>query len=84
MKLYNRLYRHPVHIEERVKRTKWVVLRYPNDSMAQLAQCSTEAFEDFYFQVCNLDYRKMSKAMDRLVQRMNETDEVRIVSPERI
>lgn len=81
MKLYNRLYRHPVHIEERVKRTKWVVLRYPNDSMAQLAQCSTEAFEDFYFQVCNLDYRKMSKAMDRLVQRMNETDEVRIVSP---
>ena len=33
-------------------------------SMAQLANMSTAAFEDFYFDVCNLDYAKMSKAMD--------------------
>ena len=29
-------------------------------SMAQLAGMSTEAFEDFYFDVCTLDYRKAS------------------------
>lgn len=81
MKLYEQVYYKPVHLEQRVKRTKWVVLRYPNASMAQLANTSTEAFEDFYFKVCNLDYRKMSKAMDPLSELMNRTDQVRIVSP---
>ncbi|CAM4254185.1 aminopeptidase [Paenibacillus tarimensis] len=81
MRLYEQIYRHPVHMEERVKRTKWVVLRYPNSSMAQLAGMSTRAFEDFYFDVCNLDYANMDKAMDPLKALMDRTDRVRIVSP---
>ncbi|WP_339816705.1 aminopeptidase [Paenibacillus sp. FSL R7-0216] len=81
MKLYNSLYSHLVHSEQRVKRTKWVVLRYPNASMAQLANTSTEAFEDFYFDVCNLDYAKMDRAQDALAELMNKTDRVRIVAP---
>jgi aminopeptidase len=81
MRLYDLYYRKPVHLEQRVKHTKWVILRYPNASMAQLANMSTEAFENFYFDVCNLDYAKMSKAMDNLVEWMNKTDRVRIVSP---
>lgn len=80
MKLYNSLYSHPVHSEQRVKHTKWVVLRYPNASMAQLANTSTEAFEDFYFSVCNLDYAKMDRAQDALAELMNRTDQVRIVA----
>lgn len=67
-----------VHREIRVPKTKWVVLRYPTSSMAQLAKMSTEAFEDFYFNVCNLDYGKMSKAMDALVELMDKTDKVRL------
>jgi aminopeptidase len=66
-------------LNERVNHTKWVVLRYPNHSMAQLANTSLEAFEDFYFDVCNLDYGKMSKAMDTLVEWMNRTDKVHII-----
>src|SRR4030095_9278121 len=31
--------------DQRVKKTKWVVLRWPTPSMAQLAGMSTEAFE---------------------------------------
>lgn len=81
MKLYNSIYQHTVHSEQRVKHTKWVVLRYPNDSMAQLANISTEAFEDFYFDVCNLDYAKMDKAQDALADLMNRTDKVRIKGP---
>ncbi len=68
-------------LTERVNNTKWVVLRYPNDAMAQLAGMSTEAFEDFYFNVCTLDYGKMSKAMDSLVSYMEKTDKVRLVAP---
>ncbi|MFZ7133011.1 MAG: aminopeptidase [Eubacteriales bacterium] len=63
----------------RVNKTKWVVLRYPNNAMAQLATTSLEAFEGFYFDVCNLDYAKMSKAMDPLEELMNKTDKVRIL-----
>ncbi|UVI27861.1 aminopeptidase [Paenibacillus spongiae] len=81
MQLYERLYRHPIHSERRVKHTKWVVLRYPNDSMAQLANMSTAGFEDFYFDVCNLDYAKMDLAMNPLEALMKQTDRVRIVSP---
>jgi len=81
MALYSKHVGHPVHSKIRVPHTKWVVLRYPNASMAQLANMSTEAFEDFYFQVCNLDYQKMSQAMDALVDLMNQTDQVRIVGP---
>jgi aminopeptidase len=81
MRLYSSLYNHVVHSETRVKHTKWVVLRYPNPSMAQLSNMSTEAFENFYFDVCTLDYAKMSKAMDPLKELMDKTDRVKIVGP---
>lgn len=70
-----------VHRNIRVPKTKWVVLRYPTNSMAQLAKMSLEAFEDFYFEVCNLDYGKMSQAMDSLVALMDKTDKVRLTGP---
>ena len=78
-KIYETFYLNPIHMKERVKNTKWVVMSYPTSSMAQQASMSTDEFEDFYFQVCNLDYSKMSKAMDNLVSLMNNTDKVRIV-----
>lgn len=81
MKIYMEKYVTPVHMEERVKNTRWVVLRYPTNSMAQSSGRSLEGFEDFYFQVCNLDYAKMSKAMDKLVKLMESTDKVRITGP---
>ncbi|OCL26113.1 aminopeptidase [Orenia metallireducens] len=79
MQLYMEKFIKPVHGEIRVPNTKWCVLRYPNHSMAQSASMSTEAFEDFYFDVCTLDYAKMSEAMDNLVELMEQTDKVRIV-----
>lgn len=81
LSLYNQLYGKPVHSDIRIPHTKWVVLRYPTASMAQQASMSTEAFEDFYFDVCNLDYGQMSKAMDALVEKMEKTDQVRITGP---
>lgn len=79
MQLYMEKFIKPIHGEIRVPNTKWCVLRYPNHSMAQSASMSTEAFEDFYFDVCTLDYAKMSEAMDNLVELMEQTDKVKIV-----
>ena len=70
----------PVHHDIRLK-TKWVVLRYPNPAMAQQAGMSTEEFEDFYFDVCTMDYSRMSHATEALRRRMERTDKVRIVGP---
>lgn len=81
MKVSSKTLGKKVHSEIRVPKTKWVVLRYPTASMAQLAKMSTEAFEDFYFDVCNLDYSKMDKAMDALASLMNQTDQVRLTGP---
>ena len=79
LEIYQKYFWEEVHGKIRVPRTKWVVLRYPSPAMAQLANTSTEGFEDFYFRVCNLDYGRMSRAMDPLVNLMNRSDRVRIV-----
>ena len=65
----------------RVKKTKWSVLRWPSPSMAQQAGMSTEAFEDFYFNVCLLDYKAMVPAMNALKKLMDKTDRVEITGP---
>lgn len=82
MAIYQNFYSLPVHHNIRVKQTKWVVLRYPTPSMSQQAQMSTEAFSRYYFDVCNLDYSKMDRAMNALKALMDKTDKVRIVAPE--
>ncbi len=67
--------------DQRVKKTKWVVLRWPTASMAQLAGMSTKAFEDFYFDVCTLDYKKLQPGMKALKALMEKTDRVEIKGP---
>lgn len=65
----------------RVDKTRWCVLRWPTPSMAQAAGMSTEAFEQFYFDVCTLDYPKMAKAMAPLKKLMDKTDKVHLKGP---
>ena len=77
MNLYSTLYQKPVHFECRITRTRWCVLRLPNASMAQQAGMSTEAFEDFYFDVCNLDYARLAAALKPLADRMSAARESR-------
>src|SRR5204863_8688198 len=67
--------------DQRVQKTKWVVLRWPTPAMAQLASMSTEAFEDFFFEVCTLDYRKLQPGMNALKKLMERTDRVEIAGP---
>lgn len=68
-------------MDHRVKKTKWCVLRWPNSAMAQQANMSTEAFEDFYFKVCLLNYKALIPSMNALVDLMNQTENVHIIGP---
>lgn len=79
--LYNKLIVKPVHLEARVKTTRWCVLRYPTSSMAQQAQMSREGFADFYYSECCVDYARMGEAVRPLKALMDKTNWVRIVGP---
>src|SRR2546426_756690 len=79
MALYSKMLR-PV-LNYRVNKTRWCVLRWPTPSMAQAANMSTEAFEDFYFDVCTMDYRRMARAMVPLAKRMKKADRVHLKAP---
>jgi aminopeptidase len=79
MAMYSRVIR-PV-LNYRVNKTRWCVLRWPTPSMAQAAGMSTEAFENLYFDVCTMDYRRMARAMVPLERRMKRADRVRLKSP---
>lgn len=79
MALYSRVIR-PV-LDWRVNKTRWCVLRWPSPSMAQGAGMSTEAFENLYFDVCTMDYRKMARAMVPLQSRMKKANRVHLKSP---
>lgn len=79
--LYRKNYFAPIHQDVRINRTKWSVLRYPSDSMAQLARMSTHEYEDFFFTACLVDYDKMERAMKPLCALMDATDKVKITGP---
>ena len=79
MSLHSRITR-PV-LNHRVNKTRWCVLRWPTPSMAQAAGMSTEAFENLYFDVCTMNYRKMARAMQPLERLMKRTDRVQIKGP---
>ncbi len=81
MRLYQDHVLKPVHFHERVNNTRWVILRYPNPSFAQQAGMSSAAFEDFFFDVCTMDYARMCTAMAPLKKRMEMTDRVHIKGP---
>ncbi len=68
-------------VQHRVRKTKWVVTRWPSPSMAQQAGMSTSAFEDFFFKVTTVDYAKMAKACEPLKELMDQTDRVHIIGP---
>lgn len=81
MKMWQQVYTNPVVFGKRVPNTKWVGVRWPTPSMAQQAGMSTAAFEDFFFQVCTLDYSRMEEAARPLKDLMDRTDRVEVKGP---
>lgn len=81
MEGFKKYFYKPVLADIITKHARWVVLRFPNDAMAQLAQKPQETFEKFYYDVCCVNYPKMSKAMNGLVKLMEKTDRVHLKGP---
>lgn len=75
---YAAIYQRPVH-SRRSTDSKWCVMHYPTDGMAQAECMSMEALEDYFFEVCTMDYSKMEKAFEPLKELMEKTDRVHLV-----
>jgi aminopeptidase len=71
----------PVHMEQRLNHTRWCVLRYPNHAMAVMARRNQAEFIDFFYDVCCLDYARLSQAMDPLKALLDEARQVHIEGP---
>lgn len=68
----------PVHYNERVNNTNWVVLRYPSEAFAMNAKMPTQRFRDFYYKACLLDYSELAEAIQPLQDRLEKTDMIRL------
>lgn len=68
--------------QAKLEKLKWCCLNWPTPSLAQQAGLSTQAFEDFYFAVCLLDYQTMAEAVKPLKALMDRTNRVRITGPD--
>jgi len=74
-------YIQPVHFDYRNNNLRWVSLRWPTAAMADRAGVSKKSFENFFFDVCLVDYAQMEEAMDPLAALIEQTSLVRIVGP---
>ena len=77
-KFYADHFLQPVHFKERVNNTRWVVLRYPSPAFAMNAKMPTQAFEEFYYNACLLDYKKLEEAMKPLHSMLEETNMIQL------
>ena len=78
--LYSK-YNGMLHFKQRNFKMKWCILHYPSAGMAQLSGTSTEEFEDFFFAVNCIDYKRLNEIAMSLYQICHRTDKVRIVAP---
>jgi aminopeptidase len=67
-------------IDQRVKKTRWVIARYPTQGAAQEARMSLDEYEDYLFGACCMDWEEVSRKLDALKACMDAADRVRIVS----
>ncbi|PSQ02633.1 aminopeptidase [Halobacteriales archaeon QS_5_70_17] len=68
-------------LEERLDKT-WCLTQYPSAAFAQLAEMSTEAYEDFVWDAVNRDWGAQRDHQERMVEVLDPASEVRIRSGE--
>jgi len=60
----------------------WTLTQYPAPANAQLAEMSTEAYQNFVWDAVNKDWDEQHEFQQQMVEIIDDADEVRIVSGE--
>ncbi|MBE6448330.1 MAG: aminopeptidase [Alphaproteobacteria bacterium] len=80
-KWYNQYFLGDVHMNIRLPNTRWCILRYPTSLMAKEANLTLYEFSELYYKSSLLDYSQLETLMQPLVERMKQTNKVRIIGP---
>ncbi|WP_226011407.1 aminopeptidase [Halomicrobium salinisoli] len=70
---------HQPILDERLSK-RWCLTQFPAPANAQLAELSTEAYEEFVYDAVNKDWDAVREHQAQMVEIMDPADEVRIVS----
>ncbi|MFQ3294673.1 MAG: aminopeptidase [Natrialbaceae archaeon] len=62
---------------------RWCLTQYPTEANAQIAEMSTEAYENFVWDAINKDWDAQREHQARMVEILDGANEVRIVSGDR-
>ncbi|RQG93138.1 aminopeptidase [Natrarchaeobius halalkaliphilus] len=68
-------------LEERLSK-RWCLTQYPAPANAQLAEMSTEGYENFVWDAVNRDWDAQRAHQENMVEILDPADEIRIVSGE--
>ncbi len=79
--LYQKYYFRPINFEIIVPKLRWLTVDYPSVSSAQQFGMSTEAYEKYFFQAVNTDYKKLHEAMIPLKAILDSGSHIQILSP---
>ena len=60
----------------------WTLTQYPAPANAQLAEMSTEGYENFVWDAVNKDWDEQHEFQEQMVEVLDDADEVRVVSGE--
>ena len=60
---------------------RWVGCQYPTPALAQEAGMTLRQFEDFLYGACLLDWEAMRRDMQRIAERFDAAETVRVVGP---
>ncbi len=63
----------------RWERTRWVIVRVPNEDFAQQAETDIETITDLFFEACLLDWTAETKGWQKLADKLNQGSEIRLV-----
>lgn len=66
----------------RWQKTRWCLVRVPNEALAQQAETNLEALEDMFFDACLMDYETASKQWHEQAKKLDGTKQVRITGNE--
>lgn len=64
---------------KKITNKRWVMTNFPTHSFAQEAEMSLEEYEDMLFNATIVDYQKMDKEMDKIINIFDKAETVRIV-----
>ncbi len=80
--LYQQYYFKPINFEVIMPKLRWITVDYPSVSSAQQFGMSTEAYEKYFFDAVNTDYKELHTAMIPLKNILDKGRHVQITSPD--